>query len=273
VKTEPSPGSVYSGARLVLRPVMRLVAGHEWSGQEHLPRTGGFVAVVNHLSHSDPLPVADFIDDAGRRPRFLGKAELFDVPVLGSMLRSAGQIAVQRESQHAGAALAAAVDAVRQGHCVVIYPEGTLTRDAELWPMVGKTGAARVWWATRCPVIPVAQWGSHELLAPYGRVPRLWPRPVMRVAAGPPLPLAPETHETPPDFRALTATIMAAVAGLLGELRQEPSPRLLVDPRASDLPRTGDPRKNRARRDAPRQAPVDAGPPQGDAAGPDGKGR
>lgn len=236
---------MYSGARMVLRPAMRLVAGREWSGQEHLPSHGGFLVVANHLSHSDPVPVADFIDDAGRRPRFLGKAELFDVPVLGSMLRSAGQIAVQRESHQAGAALAAAVEAVREGNCVVIYPEGTLTRDDDLWPMVGKTGAARVWWATRCPVIPLAHWGPQDLLAPYGRVPRLWPRPVMRVAAGPPVALS---EESPPDFRALTATIMASVAALLAGLRGQHPPEELVDPRESDLPRTGDPRKNRPRR-------------------------
>jgi 1-acyl-sn-glycerol-3-phosphate acyltransferase len=230
--------------------MLRAVTGRVWSGQEHLPRTGGFVVVANHVSHSDPLPVADFIDAAGRRPRFLGKAELFEVPVLGSMLRSAGQIAVQRESERAGAALAAAVDAVRQGHCVVIYPEGTLTRDPELWPMVGKTGAARVWWETRCPVIPVAQWGPQELLAPYARVPRLWPRPVMRVAAGPPLHL-PEAE--PPDFRAMTVTIMTELAALLERLRGERRPTDLIDPRASGLPRTGNPRKDRVRKDQSRR--------------------
>jgi 1-acyl-sn-glycerol-3-phosphate acyltransferase len=196
------------------------------------------VIVVNHLSHSDPLPVADFLDTAGRRPRFLGKAELFDVPVLGRLLRSAGQIPVQRESEHAGAALAAAVDAVREGHCVVVYPEGTLTRDAALWPMAGKTGAARVWWQTRCPVIPVAQWGSHQLLAPYARRPTLWPRAMLQVKAGPPLDLA--TSE-PPDFQSLTARIMQAIADLLGDLRGQTPPLPLLDPRTSHWPRIGKP--------------------------------
>jgi 1-acyl-sn-glycerol-3-phosphate acyltransferase len=193
------------------------------------------VIVANHLSHSDPIPVADFIDTAGRRPRFLGKAELFDAPVLGPLLHSAGQIPVQRESAQAGAALAAAVSAVRQGHCVVIYPEGTLTRDRDLWPMVGKTGAARVWWQTRCPVIPIAQWGPQQLLAPYAKVPRVWPRPVMRVKAGPALDL-PTTD--PPDFRALTAEIMGTLARLLGELRGQAPPQAVFDPHRSDLPRT-----------------------------------
>jgi 1-acyl-sn-glycerol-3-phosphate acyltransferase len=218
--------------------VVRVAAGRQWQGQEHLPTTGGFVVVANHLSHSDPVPISDFIDSAGRRPRFLGKAELFDVPVLGRLLHSAGQIPVQRETVQAGAALAAAVAGVEAGHCVVIYPEGTLTRDSDLWPMVGKTGAARVWWETRCPVVPVAQWGSHDLLAPYRKVPRLWPRPVIRIKAGPALELS---SEDPPDFRALTAQIMSALTNLLGELRGQAPPATAFDPHQSHLPRTGNP--------------------------------
>ena len=240
---EESPGAAYSLARTVLRPMMRAVAHRQWQGLEHIPATGGFVVVANHLSHSDPIPISDFIDTAGRRPRFLGKAELFDVPVLGQLLYSAGQIPVQRESAYAGAALAAAVDEVRQGHCVVIYPEGTLTRDPALWPMVGKTGAARVWWETRCPVIPIAQWGAQELLAPYGRVPKVWPRPVMRVKAGPPVRLASRAASSPPDFRELTAVIMAAITELLGELRGEAPPGSAFDSHTSHLPRTGNPRR------------------------------
>jgi len=243
VGAEESPGAAYSLARVVLRPLMRTVTHRQWQGMEHLPSSGGCVVVANHLSHSDPVPISDFIDAAGRRPRFLGKAELFDVPVLGRLLFSAGQIPVQRESAHAGAALAAAVDEVRQGHCVVIYPEGTLTRDVAMWPMVGKTGAARVWWETRCPVIPVAQWGAHELLAPYARVPTVWPRPVMRVKAGPPLRLASDDSTSPPDFRALTSTIMSAITALLGELRGEAPPGAAFDPHTSHLPRTGNPRR------------------------------
>ena len=238
------PGVTYSVARAILRPALRITSRREWSGESHIPAQGGCVVVSNHISHSDPLTIADFVDAAGRRPRFLGKAELFDIPVLGDLLGAAGQIPVQRESEHAGSALAAAVAAVRRGECVVIYPEGTLTRDPDLWPMLGKTGAARVWWQTRCPVVPVAQWGPQELLAPYGRVPRVWRRPLIQVLAGPALELSPAD---PPDFRALTISIMNAVSGLLADLRHGVAPTSLFDPRASDLPRTGNPRKNQSR--------------------------
>ncbi len=238
------PGATYSVARAILRPALRVATRRAWTGQSHIPADGGCVVVSNHVSHSDPLTIADFIDAAGRRPRFLGKAELFDVPVLGRLLHAAGQIPVQRESEHAGSALAAAVDAVRRGECVVIYPEGTLTRDPDLWPMLGKTGAARVWWQTRCPVVPVAQWGPEALLAPYGRVPRVWRRPLIRALAGPPLELS---TADPPDFRALTTSIMSSISSLLADLRNDVAPTSVFDPRASDLPRTGNPRKNQSR--------------------------
>lgn len=248
--TTGSAGAAYSTARVILRPVMRVVSRHEWRGVEHLPREGGFVVVANHVSHVDPLPVADFLDAAGHLPRFLGKAELFDVPVLGALLHSAGQIPVRRESQSAGAALAAAVDAVRAGECVVVYPEGTLTRDPTLWPMTGKTGAARIWAETGCPVVPVAQWGSHELLAPYGKVPQVWRRPVLRVWAGPPVDLTASRSGETVSFPRATAQIMAALTALLAAIRGETPPTAPFDPRTSDLPRTGDPRKNRRGRPA-----------------------
>jgi 1-acyl-sn-glycerol-3-phosphate acyltransferase len=254
---DDGPGVTYATARAVLRPAVRAASRRRWTGLAHVPRQGGCVVVSNHLSHSDPLPLADFLDAAGRYPRFLGKAELFDVPVVGRLLRNVGQIPVQRESEHAGAALSAATEAVRAGECVVVYPEGTLTRDPALWPMVGKTGAARIWWQTRCPVIPVAQWGPQELLAPYGRVPKIWRRPVVRVTAGEALSLP---TDEPPQYGQLTAEIMTSLRALLATLRGVDAPTSIFDPRASDLPRTGNPRKNLPQGRKPsREGPDDEG--------------
>ncbi|GAA4952343.1 hypothetical protein GCM10023238_18410 [Streptomyces heliomycini] len=86
-------------------------------------------------------------------------------------MRGTGQIPVYRESTDALSAFRPAIDAVERGECVAFYPEGTLTRDPDGWPMTGKTGAARVALQTKCPVIPVAQWGANELLPPYARSP------------------------------------------------------------------------------------------------------
>jgi 1-acyl-sn-glycerol-3-phosphate acyltransferase len=223
-----SPGSpssfgvTYRAVRTILRPTLRAVTRRDWTGLEHIPATGGCVVVSNHLSHFDPLPLAEFLDAAGRKSSFLGKSELFDVPVLGQLLRSAGQIPVHRESQRAGAAVTAARDGVLRGDCVVIYPEGTITRDADLWPMTGKTGLARIWWETRCPVIPVAMWGPQDMLAPYGKLPRPWLRPVMHVKAGPAVDFP---TADPPDFRAMTEVAMSAITDLLRSLRDRTSSR------------------------------------------------
>jgi len=158
-----SPGFWYRLAALILRRPPMVLTRRDWAGMEHIPE-GGAVTVVNHISHVDPLSFAHFLHDAGRLPRFLGKAGLFSVPVVGTILRGAGQIPVYRESDDAAEAYSAAVAAVRAGELVAIYPEATLTRDPDLWPMTGKTGAARIALKTGAPVIPVAQWGPHLVL-------------------------------------------------------------------------------------------------------------
>jgi 1-acyl-sn-glycerol-3-phosphate acyltransferase len=140
------------------------------------------------------------------------------------------------------------VQAVRDGECVGIYPEATLTRDPGLWPMVGKTGAARVALETGAPVVPIAQWGPQQLLPPYGKRPKLFPRATMHVWAGPPVDLA-EFQGRPIDgplLREVTERIMAAITELLEEIRGEQAPAVRFDVRSTELPRTGDPRRPRS---------------------------
>jgi hypothetical protein len=109
---------------------------------------------------------------------------------------------------------------------VAVYPEGTITRDKALWPMQGKTGAARIALTTGAPVIPVAQWGAQELLAPYAKRPRLFPRKTMKVLAGPPVDLDEFRGRelTAEVLRGATDRIMDAVTELLAKLRDEPAP-------------------------------------------------
>jgi 1-acyl-sn-glycerol-3-phosphate acyltransferase len=109
---------------------------------------------------------------------------------------------------------------------VIFYPEATVTRDPDLWPMSAKTGVARLALAANIPVIPVAHWGAQRLL-PYGKfLPRVLPRKTVRVAAGPPVDLSEFTGQplTSQVLRAATDKIMADVAGLLGQLRGEVPP-------------------------------------------------
>lgn len=240
-------GFWYRLAAVILRPLLTLLTRRDWRGAGHLPRSGGFVAVTNHVSHVDPLVCAHFLFDNGRLPRFLCKEVLFRLFFVGSVLRGARQIPVYRESADASRAYRAAVAAVRAGECVVIYPEATLTRDPHLWPMVGKTGAARVALETGAPVVPIAQWGPQVLLPPYAKRPHLFPRPTMHVWAGPPVDLA-EFQGRPIDatlLRAATERIMAHITGLLEQVRDEAAPDVRFDLRDSPLPRTGNPRRPR----------------------------
>jgi len=187
-----------------------------------------------------------------RSPRFLVKSGMFSIFFVGTVLRGARQIPVYRESVDAGKAFSAAVDAARRGECVAIYPEATLTRDPDLWPMVGKTGAARVALTTGAPVIPIAQWGAQDVLTPYGRRLHLFPRRTMHVLAGPPVDF---TEFAGRDLDAVvlreaTEKIMAAITGLLEELRGETAPTARFDPRGSGEPRTGNPRRSDRRKTA-----------------------
>lgn len=241
------PGGAFRLAVAIVRPPLMLLTRPDWRGAENLPAAGGFVVAANHVSHLDPFTLAHFLYDNGYPIRFLAKESVFRIPLGGRIVRGARQIPVFRETGDAAHAFSAAVEAVRAGECVGIYPEATLTRDPGLWPMQGKTGAARVALATGCPVIPVAQWGVQDILAPYAHRPSLLPPKPVHVLAGPPVDLSP-WQESAPDaatLRAATDRILDAITGLLEELRGEPAPATRWDPRSSPLPRTGNPRRGR----------------------------
>lgn len=216
----------------IVRPILMLLTKRDWHGTEHLPPVGtGVVMAPNHLSHIDPFTFAHFLWDNGRAPRFLGKESVFRIPVLGRIVAACGQIPVYRDSTDAVHAFSAAVAAVDRGECVGIYPEGTITRDPQLWPMTGKSGAARVALQTGCDVIPVAQWGPQELLPPYGSRPRPFPRKTVRVTAGPPVDLddlrgKPITKEL---LQEATDRILDAITAELAKIRGEEPPEIRFD--------------------------------------------
>lgn len=216
----------------VARPVVMLLTKRDWRGTENLPERG-FIVAVNHISYVDPFTFGHFMFDNGYFPRYLAKASLLELPLLGRLIRAAGQIPVHRGSSTAGGAFAEAVDAVNRGACIIFYPEGTLTRDPNLWPMTGKTGAARVSLASGCPVIPVAQWGPQEILAPYAKRLRLFPRKTMTVVAGPPVDLDElRDHEvTAKLLGEATDKIMNAITALLAGTRGETAPLTRISPK------------------------------------------
>jgi 1-acyl-sn-glycerol-3-phosphate acyltransferase len=227
----------------VLRPPLSWLTRRDWRGGGNIPADGGCVLAANHVSEFDPLPFAHFVYDNGRIPRFLGKAEVFAVPGVGAILRNAGQIPVYRKTVDASKAFSAAVEAVEKGEAIVVYPEGTISRDPGLWPMVGRSGAARIALTTGCPVIPCAQWGPQEILAPYARRPHLFPRKEMRIRAGAPVDLS-DLHGEPmtPELLAVaTGRIIAAITLLLEEIRGERAPVERFDPRKAGVAEIGNP--------------------------------
>ncbi len=238
----------------ILKPLFLLTTRPEWRDGTKLPATGGCVVALNHLSHVDPLTAAHFTYNHGRLPRYLAKSGLFKNRMLSYFLRSAGQIPVERLSRDALGAYDAAVAAVREGECVVVYPEGTITRDPDLWPMTGKSGAARIALETECPVIPVGQWGAQHLLAPYAKKPDLFPRKKIVMLAGDPVDLGDliALERTPEVVQRATDRIMAAITQLVEEIRGEQAPKERFDIRRAGVSEIGNPHKSpkKSRKDA-----------------------
>jgi 1-acyl-sn-glycerol-3-phosphate acyltransferase len=217
----------------IARPLLNLMMNKKWEGTEKLP-AGGFIAAPNHCTEIDPLVVGHMLYNQKRAPHFLAKAGLFKVPVLGSLLHAVKQIPVERSTAGANRSLQLAQEVVAEGGAIVIYPEGTLTRDPGLWPMKGHTGAARLALEGGIPVVPMAHWGAHEVFPRYAKRFHLFPRKTSRILIGDPVDLS-RFEGRPLDKATLmeaTEVIMAAVTGLLAELRGEQPPAQRWDPAA-----------------------------------------
>ena len=216
----------------IIKPTMTAWTRRTWSGMEHIPADGPVIIVPNHLSQFDPLVCAHFVFDAGRWPQFLGKAGVFRLPVVGAVLHRIRQIPVERGSTDAARSLDQAIAALRDGGCVIIYPEGTTTREPQLWPMRGKTGVARLALLTGAPVVPVAMWGPQEVHNPVTHRFSLRPRTPVSVAAGAPVDLSrwAGARPTREALDEIADAIMLRVRDLLAELRGGTPPPLFDPP-------------------------------------------
>ncbi|HYZ07644.1 MAG TPA: lysophospholipid acyltransferase family protein [Pseudonocardiaceae bacterium] len=211
---------------VVFYSVTWLVGRRRFVGLEHVPAEGPGLLVCNHLSHFDPLYTGVFVHRRGRIPRFLAKASLWKVPVLGRALAGAQQIPVYRDSVDARQSLRAAEQALDEGKLVLIYPEGTLTHDPAHWPMRARTGIARLALARDVPVVPTAHWGTHRINDYRTRLFRPLPRKQVVVRAGEPVDLS-AYRGRPVDnvlLREVTDLVMGRVRDLLGEVREEAAP-------------------------------------------------
>jgi 1-acyl-sn-glycerol-3-phosphate acyltransferase len=233
---EPGAQTISTVIKIV-NAIMKPLTRRDWRYQDKVPQSGGVIFVPNHISNADPLAVGQFLAFSGRWPRFLAKESVFRIPVIGRIIAACGQIPVERGSARSKEALVAAAQAIEQGRALVIYPEGTITYDPDLWPMKAKTGAARLALTTGCPVVPIGQWGAQDLMpGRKPRFPKLFPRKTLRLATGDPIPLDDLRAQpvSPVTLDEATTRIMDAITVLVAELRHEVPPEHRYDPR-SDL--------------------------------------
>ncbi|AGL20440.1 1-acyl-sn-glycerol-3-phosphate acyltransferase [Actinoplanes sp. N902-109] len=207
-------------------PVLTVWTKRTWSGMANLPAGGGFIIAPNHMSQFDPLIVAHYVYGSGRWPRFLAKASIWKIPVVNFLLDKTLQIPVERGSVEAARSLDTLVSAIQQGGVVVIYPEGTTTKDPDRWPMRGKTGAARLALVTGAPVVPMATWGTQHIHDVQSGKVSLKPRRPVSVVAGKPVDLSRWQGEAPTRavLAQMTEAIQLAGRDLLAELRDEQPP-------------------------------------------------
>lgn len=149
---------------------------------------GGLLVVLNHRSTADGTLAAVLGRRLGRQLRLMGTAGIFTVPVVGTVLLTAGIIPVKRRSEQARGSLDGAVTMLAAGEAVGVFPEGVISHRADGLPAELKTGAARLALTARVPVVALAVRGA-DLLIPPGRPRVSLRRPVVRASVSPALDL------------------------------------------------------------------------------------
>ena len=201
---------------------------------------GPLIVVANHIGDYEPIVLAPSLYKVGIRPRFLATKGLMTAKVLGPLLERAGFIRVDRGSDDARHTMTVTDSALRNNGHIVVYPEGRIGLDRDLWPERGRSGVARMALRSRVPVIPVSSWGAHEVLCyaddrrklnTFARA--MWQQPLMQVHVGTPVPLDDLVATRMGDANRARERIIAAITMQLQELRRgEPGrPRYLAPTR------------------------------------------
>lgn len=222
---------------IVLYPLTVLLGRRRYAGASRIPETGGALIVANHISHIDPIFDVVYIRKTGRLPHVLAKASLWKIPLIGRVLRRTGQIPVERGGGSGQAALHAATEALEAGQVVLIYPEGTVTKEPQMWPMRPRPGVAALALSGDFPVIPVAHWGSNHVYTSYGSGRRFKPLPRkdVHVVAGEPIDLS-AWRGKEVDARAIrdvSYLIMERIREMVAQLRDEPAPTSFHNPKTA----------------------------------------
>ena len=210
----------YDALRLLSRPELFPYARFDIADAERIPKTGPAIVVANHRSYFDVAAMGITVARAGRAPRFLGKKEVFDAPVIGPLAKALGGIRVDRGTG-SGRPLEEAERALRAGELVAMMPQGTIPRGPEFFDPVlrGRPGAARLAADTGAPVIPIGVWGTERVWPRSSRLPNVTnvlSPPTVRVRVGPPV------EGLRGDVDADTKRIMAAITALLPDEARAP---------------------------------------------------
>ncbi|MET1052421.1 MAG: lysophospholipid acyltransferase family protein [Mycetocola sp.] len=239
---EKSRPSIYWLLASIALPPAGLMMKVKIRDGHKLPADGPFILAPNHFSEIDPIVIGVAVWKMGRAPRYMAKAGLFKVPVVGWLLTKSGQIPVERAGTTRGNdPVRAGGVLVDKGQGLVIYPEGSLTRDPDLWPMRGKTGAVRVAMSHNIPIIPIAHWGTDKVMARYSRKISFFPPKRIDVKVGDPVDLSAFAGR-PLDSATLaeaTAVVMRSITTLLEDLRGEKAPAEVWDPSKHNQKDTG----------------------------------
>jgi putative phosphoserine phosphatase / 1-acylglycerol-3-phosphate O-acyltransferase len=222
-------------ALALCRPELMPFARFDIAGVGNIPTEGPAIIIANHRSYFDVSALAMTLAPSGRSIRFLGKKEVFDAPIVGSVARAMGGIRVERGTG-SDAPLRAAREALDAGELVAIMPQGTIPRGEAFFSteLKFRWGASRLAALTKVPVIPVGLWGTEQVWPRNSRVPLVWNLlnpPAVRVRVGEPVPLRYRSEE------ADTKRMANAVRALLPTVAREP-----YTPTAEELARSMPPR-------------------------------
>lgn len=220
-------GGFWVGAAGALFYPLSWLAWRVYWHADRLPRSGPALLVFNHVSHLDPAVDAVFVHRNKRVPRFLAKDSVATAPIFGRIFLGSGGVPIYRGSSSASDNLAAAHQALREGKMVVIYPEGTITKDPAGWPKRPYTGVARLALENDVPVIPIARWGTNAIWDGYRKKFRPLPRKTVVHSVGDPVDLAAyrEKPVTVSLLREVTDLLMDEVVSLLADVRGERPPQ------------------------------------------------
>jgi 1-acyl-sn-glycerol-3-phosphate acyltransferase len=221
-------------ASAFFHPLCTVLARRENTHTERIPKEGGALLVMNHISHIDPVYDAVFLHRLHRLPHFLAKESLFRPPLVRQVMHGTGQIPVYRGTSDAKDSLRDANTALAEGKVVIVYPEGTITKQPEGWPMYSRTGVARLAMAHDVPVIPVARWGTRAILDGYHKKFRPFPRHDVTTVVGEPVDLS--AYRAQPlngqVLRDVTDLLMATITTMVAEIRGETPPTEVFRPGA-----------------------------------------